>query len=461
MMTNNNTEDKKKNLAGFYAFFRDKFNLDEDKALQCEVVDNISKGVEFKGTNLWVLIFATFVASLGLNVNSSAVIIGAMLISPLMGPIMGIGLSLGINNFELMKRSLRNFGFMIMVSIVASTLCFTILPQISSAQTELLARTTPTTYDVLIAFFGGLAGIVAQSRKDRTSTVIPGVAIATALMPPLCTAGFGLASGNFKFFIGAFYLFFINAVFIAFAAYIVVRFLNYDKKEFLDKKREQKVKRYMAIIMIITIVPSVIIASRIVRRTIFETNADRYVSQVFKFNNTQVMDYSKHFKMGTNEQSTIEVMLWGEALSDDAVGNMEGQLLNYGLRRTKLIVRQSDVNSQKIDFSSVQSNYTALLDEKNTAIRNLQSQVDRISKDTIATKDIARELGAIVDNVATVSLSKIVEYSTEAEAVDTVLVCVVARIDDDKDIDRKRLIEWLRVRTKIENVRIYQSKDGL
>ena len=170
-------------------FLRDRFDLGEDSALQDEVVDNICRGVDFRGTNLWVLIFATFVASLGLNVNSTAVIIGAMLISPLMGPIMGMGLSVGINDFDLLKRSVRNFGFMVLVSILTSTLYFVVSP-LSGAQSELLARTVPTTYDVLIAFFGGLAGIVAQSRRDRTSTVIPGVAIATALMPPLCTDGY-------------------------------------------------------------------------------------------------------------------------------------------------------------------------------------------------------------------------------------------------------------------------------
>ena len=195
-------------------FLRDRFDLGEDSALQDEVVDNICRGVDFRGTNLWVLIFATFVASLGLNVNSTAVIIGAMLISPLMGPIMGMGLSVGINDFDLLKRSVRNFGFMVLVSILTSTLYFVVSP-LSGAQSELLARTVPTTYDVLIAFFGGLAGIVAQSRRDRTSTVIPGVAIATALMPPLCTAGYGLATLQLNYFLGAFYLFFINTVFIA------------------------------------------------------------------------------------------------------------------------------------------------------------------------------------------------------------------------------------------------------
>jgi len=226
MMTRNNASGSP--FDSLRRFLRDRFDLGEDSALQDEVVDNICRGVDFRGTNLWVLIFATFVASLGLNVNSTAVIIGAMLISPLMGPIMGMGLSVGINDFDLLKRSVRNFGFMVLVSILTSTLYFVVSP-LSGAQSELLARTVPTTYDVLIAFFGGLAGIVAQSRRDRTSTVIPGVAIATALMPPLCTAGYGLATLQLNYFLGAFYLFFINTVFIAIATFVVVRFLKYRR----------------------------------------------------------------------------------------------------------------------------------------------------------------------------------------------------------------------------------------
>ena len=205
---------------------------------------------------------------------------------------MGIGLSVGINDFELMKRSLRNFGFMVLVSIATSTFYFVISP-LSNAQSELLARTVPTTYDVLIALFGGLAGIVAQSRKDRTSTVIPGVAIATALMPPLCTAGFGLATLQFKYFIGAFYLFFINTVFIAIATYMVVRFLKYEKHSFLDSKKERKVRRSMVLIVLVTLIPSVVIGYRIVKRSVFEANADRYVATVMKFPQAQVVDYSR------------------------------------------------------------------------------------------------------------------------------------------------------------------------
>ena len=183
-------------------FFVRNFDVRQDKEDELETIDTISKGIEFKGTNLWVLIFATFIASLGLNTNSTAVIIGAMLISPLMGPIMGFGVGLGISDFDMIKRSFRNFATATIFSVITSSIYFMISP-ISEAQSELLARTQPTVYDVLIAFFGGLAGIIASSTKSK-GNVIPGVAIATALMPPLCTAGYGIATGNLYYFFGAF-----------------------------------------------------------------------------------------------------------------------------------------------------------------------------------------------------------------------------------------------------------------
>ena len=289
METNETTETTEKNdrrrasvsawLTDLREFMRDRFSLEEDKAQRDEVVAAISKGVEFRGVNLWVLIFATMIASLGLNVNSTAVIIGAMLISPIMGPIMGIGLSLGINDFELLKKSMRNFTLMFVVAIVTSTLYFLLSP-LGNARSELLARTVPTTFDVFIAFFGGLAGIVAQSRRDRTSTVIPGVAIATALIPPLCTAGYGLAMGQFRYFIGAFYLFFINSVFIALATFMIVRFLKYEKKAFIDKHKERNVRRLMMAITLLTFIPSVFVGFRMVRVSVFEAMADKYVAQV-------------------------------------------------------------------------------------------------------------------------------------------------------------------------------------
>ena len=436
------------------SFLRSRFDLSADKASEEEVVDNIRKGVEFKGTNLWVLIFATFVASLGLNVNSTAVIIGAMLISPLMGPIMGMGLSVGINDFELLKRSLRNFGFMVLASIFTSTLYFFISP-LSGAQSELLARTTPTTYDVLIAFFGGLAGIVAQSRKDRTSTVIPGVAIATALMPPLCTAGFGLATLQFKYFIGAFYLFLINTVFIAIATFIVVRFLHYSKKEFVDKNREMRVRRSILLIVLVTIIPSVVIGYRIVKRSLFENDVKRYVNTVFQFPKTKVIEHTGIYRPD-NGESYVEIYLIGEPISDEIIENARLQMPQYNLRDVRLVVRQSG-ETDNLNFSTLQTGYQELLSEKNIRIRELETKLSAFATDTLAVRDITVEMRTLVPDLHDVTLSKAVRYNTDKTPADTLVLCVM-HLNKGKKLaagERERIEQWLRVRTKTDSLKLY------
>ena len=239
-----------RNKFAIKSFLGEYLDLRKDKDNELATVDSIRKGVEFKGANLWILIFAIFMASLGLNVNSTAVIIGAMLISPLMGPIMGVGLSVGLNDFELMKRSLKSFLITTAFSVTTATIFFLLAP-IAGSQSELLARTSPTIYDVFIALFGGLAGVVALSTKEK-GNVIPGVAIATALMPPLCTAGYGLASGNLIYFLGAFYLYFINSVFISLATFLGVRVMHFQRKEFVDKTREKTVRKYIVLIVVLT-----------------------------------------------------------------------------------------------------------------------------------------------------------------------------------------------------------------
>ena len=285
------------------------FDVRQEKEDEIETIESLKKGVEFRGTNLWVLIFAVFLASLGLNTNSTAVIIGAMLISPLMGPIMGFGLGLGITDFDLVKRSLRHYLTAIAFSVATSTAFFLISP-ISEAQSELLARTSPSIYDVLIAFFGGLAGIVASSTKSK-GNVIPGVAIATALMPPLCTAGFGLASGNLSYFFGAFYLYFINTVFISVATYIIVHILKYPRKSFIDKKREKTVRRYMTIIVICTIVPSIYLSYRVFEATLFDQQVRKFINEELHFPNTQILSRSV---TNTGDKKEIKVVLIGQTI---------------------------------------------------------------------------------------------------------------------------------------------------
>ena len=404
-------------------FLKDRFSLDEDTAQRDEVVASISKGVEFRGVNLWVLIFAAMVASLGLNVNSAAVIIGAMLISPIMGPIMGVGLSLGINDFDLLKKSLRNFALMFIVAIVTATAYFFISP-LSSNSSEL-----------------------------RTSTVIPGVAIATALMPPLCTAGFGLATGQLRFFLGAFYLFFINSVFIALATYLVVRFLKYEKKVFIDKVRERNVKRMMMIITLVTFIPSVVIGFHMVRVSLFKATADKYVAQVFNFPHTRVIECNKHYSRGKHP-SQIELLLLGEPLDEAVIENARAQLAGFGLEKVDLIVRQAN-REDRIDVASLQQSYTELLEEKNRRIGEMAAQLSRYRVTDVEVDDISREVGAMMPAVRAISLTKGITFDVQGTPLDTTLVCVVTPRDPADSIDRMTLTHWLRIRTKVANVKLF------
>lgn len=434
----------------------DRFALGADAASQEEVNSNIHKGIMIRGTNLWVLIFAIFIASLGLNTNSTAVIIGAMLISPLMGPIIGMGYSMGVYDFNLLKESLRNFLFMIVVSLITSAVFFT-LPLISSTQSELLARTQPTTYDILIALFGGLAGMVAQTRKDRTGTVIPGVAIATALMPPLCTVGYGLATLQFRFMLGALYLFTINSIFIALASFIVTRVMNFKMIGELEPDKLKKLKRAMVAVIIIVTLPSVLIAISIIQRSAFEANYRNFVDEAFKYDNTFVVESKYEYNANPRKQSVIEVRLFGEPLSDNVINNIRGQMSSvYHLPKVDLVVRQSNQEDGGIAITALQSNYTEMLNEKNRQISHLQEQLSSIrTADTLAVSSMTRELGIFVPEINDMSLQRHISYNTDGAATDTAYICIIS-FWDETDIQPKidLIKDWLTKRAGATNVNI-------
>lgn len=434
----------------------ERFALGADAASQEEVNSNIHKGIMIRGTNLWVLIFAIFIASLGLNTNSTAVIIGAMLISPLMGPIIGMGYSMGVYDFNLLKESLRNFLFMIVVSLITSAIFFT-LPLISSTQSELLARTQPTTYDILIALFGGLAGMVAQTRKDRTGTVIPGVAIATALMPPLCTVGYGLATLQFRFMLGALYLFTINSIFIALASFIVTRVMNFKMIGELEPDKLKKLKRAMVAVIIIVTLPSVLIAISIIQRSAFEANYRNFVDEAFKYDNTFVVESKYEYNANPRKQSVIEVRLFGEPLSDNVINNIRGQMSSvYHLPKVDLVVRQSNQEDGGIAITALQSNYTEMLNEKNRQISHLQEQLSSIhTADTLAVSNMTRELGIFVPEINDMSLQRHISYNTDGAATDTAYICIIS-FRDETDIQPKvdLIKDWLTKRTGATNINI-------
>ncbi|WP_316815789.1 TIGR00341 family protein [Pedobacter nyackensis] len=424
-----------------------RFNLHLDKADEDDVVLSIKKNSDFVGANLWTLIFAILIASIGLNVNSTAVIIGAMLISPLMGPIMGIGLGVGTNDFELVKKGLRNLLIATLISVVVSTIYFWLTP-LHDAESELLARTTPSIWDVFIAFFGGLAGIVAGTRKEK-SNVIPGVAIATALMPPLCTAGFGLASGNFYYFLGAIYLYFINSVFICISTYLIVRFLRFGKKHFEDQETEKKVSRYIMIIVTVAVLPSIYLAYGIVDKSIFENNAQRFIAEQFQFKNTQVVNRS--LKYNRSKGNEIDLLLIGYELSNSKMDSIRNSLEDYKLGTTKLNIRQGLNAKQEIDFSQIKASILEDVFKKDSSAKVSNPQVSLLEREL---PDIRSELMVLYPEMLDYTAANVVVDRLDRPGKDTLTMVVAGFSKPVKRADRVKLNQWLKTRLQVDSLRL-------
>ena len=422
-------------------------------------IANITKGVEFRADNVWVLFFAIIIASVGLNVNSTAVIIGAMLISPLMGPIMGLGLSIGISDGELLRKSLKNLFIMIAISLVASSFYFLISP-LSDAQSELLARTKPTIYDVFIAFFGGMAGILASSRRQEKVTVVSGVAIATALMPPLCTAGYGLGTGQLIYFFGAFYLFFINAFFIALATYLMVRYLHFPRKAFLDEATERKVRRSIAVFTIVVVVPSIFIAFNVVRETSFDNNAIKYVNDIQTnpvMQNVQIISQQRTFSRKGNE---IILSLIGEPLSSEQVAVLQQRMEEMGLKNTKLTIRQAggaslDVTTQAKMLQQFIEDKDTQLAQKDSLIENLRQKIRfEQQRSEVTAEQLAQELAVLYPHIYDIAMANAVKFDVKNNSTDTIPTLNITWTQQPTTEEYQHLSDWLKVRLKTNKLDI-------
>lgn len=383
-------------------FIWDRFNLHGDAATPEESIDSFKRNVDFKGTNLWVLIFAIFIACIGLNVNSTAVIIGAMLISPLMGPIMGFGLAISINDFMLLKRSLRNLAVAVFISICTSTLYFFLSP-ISDAQSELLARTSPNVYDVLVALFGGLAGVVAGTRKEK-SNVIPGVAIATTLLPPLCTVGYGITTGEWGFVLGAFYLFIINCVFISLSVILIVRFLQFPKISFINDRERIRVRNYIWIVTLLTLLPSIYFAYRLVQKNIYTKNAQRYIEHEMQFSEATLLRQ----KIDPSLRK-IELVYVGIAVADSIMAGKKEQLPKYELEGTEINIRQIGItDSSRIALlkeTMTPGTQSAELTKANAErIQELENQLKAYQQTELDKKQLYKEAMAIQPQIKAVAV---------------------------------------------------------
>ena len=436
-------------------FFRSLVNMKDHVDVQAAAV-NIRSGIYFRGPNVFILACAIIIASVGLNLNSIPVIIGAMLISPVMGPILGFGLGLGTNDTVLVKEALKNFAVMVVISILASTVFYLISPLQLVHQTELLARTNPTLYDVLIALFGGFAGILENSRKEKGGTVIPGVAIATALMPPLCTVGYGIAHLEPKFILGAFYLFLINSAFITLATFVTVKYLHFSNAFGEEDVRRKHAARWSAVIIIALLVPSILSGIRMIQDTNFERNAQRLVDQNKNLGKSYIYDFKTNID---SKPHTIDLYLAGEKLDATRRERLCQQAEEYGITRSQLTFHEDAAFQNELMTES--EIIQGIIDGHNRQVDQLKGQVDSLTlaieffqAQKLPAELITREITAQYAGVQEVTLTRGEIVGADGGQARPAVVAIIRCNPALKEAERRRIEQWLQVRLGIEDVNV-------
>ncbi|WP_026839676.1 DUF389 domain-containing protein [Gillisia sp. JM1] len=424
-------------------------------------VEAITKDISFKGHNAWILIFSIFVASIGLNVGSTAVVIGAMLISPLMGPIVGIGLSVAINDVRMLKRSFINLGVMVFLSVLTATFYFFISP-IKNPSPEILARTYPTILDVLVAIFGGLALIVAKTKKGTIASVIFGVAIATALMPPLCTVGYGLAIGNLEYASGALYLFSINAVFIALSTFLVSKLLGFPLVKYANQKKRRRIAQIATAVAIIVMIPSVILFVNLLRIQVFESKTEEYLANVVKYEGTETIKYEEDFN-----KKKIEVYLIGKVVPSRTIEFWRESLNDYeALKGSKLIIHQGINDGGDIHLLSSQVKSGILeelylknqevIENKDAQISFLENELLKYKQEDFSFEEISRELKINYQEVENLAYAHTI--STNFKKTDTIPTFNVTWDRKIKRADKiakvGKIQQWLTLRLKLDTLSV-------
>jgi uncharacterized hydrophobic protein (TIGR00271 family) len=418
-------------------------DLQKGEEDQKKVLENILNNISFRGSNLWILACAIVIASVGLNVNSTAVIIGAMLISPLMGPIVGAGFGLGMYDFELVKKSIKNLAIATVVSLTVSTLYFYISP-FKEVQSELLARTSPNIYDVLIAFFGGLVGVIAVTRVEKGNP-IPGVAIATALMPPLCTAGYGLATGNYLFFGGALFLYTINCVFICIATFIIVKYLNYPIAKQIDLKHQKQVKQSITALLIIMIVPSIYFAYRLF-------DEKKYIQRTEKFieNEFPQKDFTLIYKKTdyNSDPKILELAFLAKKFNYLEIKHLNEKLKKYDLLNTQLLIKQ-DTFDLKNDILNTINNHKKSGDDKDELIQRLQKKITDFQ---INNAKVSKEAVILFPEIIPIAIT---QYTSKDKTIPVLLYKSKTELNLDS---KKKLMIWLEQRLEKDSVEIYRQQ---
>jgi uncharacterized hydrophobic protein (TIGR00271 family) len=419
-------------------------NGEEDKK---KVLEHVTANISFRGSNLWILACAIIIASVGLNVNSTAVIIGAMLISPLMGPIVGAGFALGTYDFLLMRKSIKNLMIATVVSLFVSAFYFYLSP-FKDVQSELLARTSPNIYDVLIAFFGGLVGVIAITRVEKGNP-IPGVAIATALMPPLCTAGYGLATFNISYFLGAFYLYVINCFFICTATFLVVKYLKYPVSVTIDPKNEQRIRYGITGLMMVMIIPSFYLAYTLFEEKKFTKTVEEFISSEFSNRGYTVIYKKLNYRSNPRK---VDLAFLNKKLTKEEMEIYNRLLDEKGIHNTILSFKQDDADL-KSEILSELNKQSASLSEKDVVINNLRQE---LIKYKVSNPGLVKEMKILFPEFKEVSLGKIEKnVGTDSARIDFLVLYQM-----DKEVHKEETMKvkkWLKERLEGQDVLLVQE----
>ncbi|NQX90748.1 MAG: DUF389 domain-containing protein [Flavobacteriales bacterium] len=455
-------------LANLWEFIKNTLSLREgiDKP---GTMEGIKADVEFKGHAAWILVCSIMIASIGLSIGNIPIIVGAMLISPLMGPILGIGLAAGTNDYELLKKSLKNFGVAVAISIIISWLYFLIIPQ-PEINLELQGRKEATLLAIAVAFFGGAAGIIAGSRTLK-SNVVPGVAIATALMPPLCTVGFGLATFNWSYVTGALYLFGINCVFIALPTYLYIRYMRFPVKEFVDPIRERKIKRIIYFFIVLIMIPSAYIFYNVLQRSFFQSDANEFLTELEmsldQNTNTTIIERKI---MYDQDPPVIKIALMGDPISDETLAAWETLKNKHNLQDCMLDIKVPKDYSHELNElremtaeRGLEQNrllYQSIIDEKNKEVEMLQQQLMKREQADINIDDVLQQVSLLTLDVEDVKFAKVYEKNDAGlDTIPTFFITWKSGVSKAKREDDAQLIErWFKSKLKDPRVTTREEK---
>ncbi len=442
-------------------FLRELLDIHEDTDRDT-TMETVKRDISFKGHNAWILVFSIFVASIGLNVSSPAVVIGAMLISPLMGPIVGVGFSVAINDIDTLKRSLVNLGVMVILSVLTAFLYFSASP-ITEATPELIARTYPTILDVLVAIFGGTALIIAKTKKTAIASVIMGVAIATALMPPLCTVGYGLATQNWPYALGALYLFSINSVFIALSTFVVSKLLRFPLVRYANSRRRKNTARIASLIAILVMIPSIILFVKLLSEQVFLSKTKEYVQEMINYPGAEVVKYSQDYKT-----KQVDIYLIGKPVPQAQIDVWIAEMKTVPeLENVVLDVHQgSDQSSEmaarlssEVKAGILEDLYMKnqqVVEDKDARIRLLEQELVRYRSSGIPFATISREAKINYRNIEELSFAN--NIVTNFSRIDTIPTFNVrwnrSLPASTRESEMNKLRQWLEVRLALDTLAV-------